>query len=261
LLVFALWELIRPRRPLRASKVNRWITNLGIIGIANGLSYLVATITPIVVAGLAASKGWGLLSLVSMPAAVSVIVGIVALDFTIYLQHVLFHKLPLLWRFHKTHHMDLDLDVTSGLRFHPVEIVISLLIKDAAIIFLGVPVFAVFLFEVILNGTSIFNHGNIYIPPVIDRFLRLIVVTPDMHRVHHSVKGKETDSNFGFNIPWWDRLMGTYTAQPSEGHLGMTIGLNQYREEKQTYLHWMLIMPFLPEPRPQKRDSSKSASK
>jgi sterol desaturase/sphingolipid hydroxylase (fatty acid hydroxylase superfamily) len=172
------------------------------------------------------------------------LIGFVALDLVIYGQHVVFHKVPVLWRLHRMHHADLDIDVTTGLRFHPFEILISLGVKIAAVIALGIPVVAVLLFEVVLNATSMFNHANVSMPPALDRVLRLILVTPDMHRVHHSVVRRETDSNFGFNLPWWDRLFGTYRAAPDAGHTGMTIGLPVFRDPHELRLDRLLTQPF-----------------
>jgi sterol desaturase/sphingolipid hydroxylase (fatty acid hydroxylase superfamily) len=166
------------------------------------------------------------------------------LDLAIYLQHVLFHAVPVLWRLHRMHHADLDLDVTTGTRFHPLEMLLSMLIKLAVIAALGPPAVAVLIFEVLLNATSMFNHGNVRIPPGIDQALRWLVVTPDMHRVHHSVIPTETNSNFGFNLPWWDRLCGTYRAQPAAGHEGMTIGIEQFRTVRELWLDRMLLRPF-----------------
>ncbi len=173
------------------------------------------------------------------------VVGALALDFVIYLQHVMFHAVPNLWRLHMMHHADLDIDVTTGTRFHPIEILLSMVIKMAAVVAIGPPVAAVFVFEVLLNGTAMFNHGNVKLPLALDRVLRLFVVTPDMHRVHHSVFPFETNSNFGFNMPWWDRLMGTYRPQPRLGHEGMTIGLNQFRDPARLTLPRMLALPFV----------------
>jgi sterol desaturase/sphingolipid hydroxylase (fatty acid hydroxylase superfamily) len=170
-----------------------------------------------------------------------------ALDFVIYLQHVMVHAVPALWRLHRMHHADLDFDVTTGARFHPIEIVLSMGIKLATVAVLGAPPLAVLIFEVLLNGTAMFNHGNIRLPLGLDRWLRLLVVTPDMHRVHHSILPGETNSNFGFNLPWWDRLFGTYRAQPREGHEGMTIGIEQFRQPGDTWLHRLLIQPFVGE--------------
>ena len=173
------------------------------------------------------------------------VLSVVALDLVIYLQHVLFHAVPLLWRLHMVHHADLDFDTTTGVRFHPIEILLSLGIKAAAVVLLGAPAVAVLIFEVLLNATSLFNHGNVRLPAWLDRLLRLVVVTPEMHRVHHSVHPRETNSNFGFNLPWWDFLFGTYKAQPADGHEGMTVGLAQFRDERVERLHWMLLLPFL----------------
>jgi sterol desaturase/sphingolipid hydroxylase (fatty acid hydroxylase superfamily) len=182
---------------------------------------------------------------VTAPYWAAVVLSALALDFIIYLQHVMFHAVPAFWRLHMMHHADLDFDVTTGNRFHPIEIILSMVIKTAAIIVLGAPALGVIIFEILLNGTSMFNHGNVRLPLGLDKILRLAVVTPDMHRVHHSVFPFETNSNFGFNFPWWDRLMGTYRAQPSKGHEGMTIGLNQFRDPSRLTLGHILVMPFV----------------
>jgi len=194
---------------------------------------------------LAEARGWGVFNNLSVPLWLAVVLSVVALDFAIYLQHVLFHAVPILWRLHMVHHADLDFDVTTGLRFHTVEILLSMGIKLGVVVLLGSPALAVLLFEVILNATSMFSHGNIRLPAWLDRLLRVFVVTPDMHRVHHSVISRETNSNFGFNLPWWDYLFGTYRAQPAAGHEGMTIGLSQFRDERVDRLHWMLALPFV----------------
>jgi sterol desaturase/sphingolipid hydroxylase (fatty acid hydroxylase superfamily) len=238
-------EVAFPRRALTISKSSRWFANLGIVGL-NAL--IVRVLFPAGAVGLAfwaGQKGWGLLNVFPLPYWISVVISVVALDFVIYLQHVMFHAVPALWGFHMMHHADLDFDVTTGNRFHPVEIVLSMLIKGAAVIVLGPPAPAVLIFEVLLNGTAMFNHGNLKLSLPFDRTLRLLVVTPDMHRVHHSVYPSEANTNFGFNLPWWDRLMGTYRAQPSKGHEGMTIGLNQFRDPGRLTLPWMLALPFV----------------
>jgi sterol desaturase/sphingolipid hydroxylase (fatty acid hydroxylase superfamily) len=193
----------------------------------------------------AAERGWGLLNNVKVPYWIAVVLSVLALDFVIYLQHVMFHAVPAFWRLHMMHHADLDFDVTTGTRFHPIEILLSMLIKMSAVVTLGTPPLAVLVFEVLLNGTAMFNHGNLKLPLRFDAVLRLFVVTPDMHRVHHSVFPSETNSNFGFNMPWWDRLMGTYRSQPSRGHEGMTIGLNQFRDPALLTLPRILILPFV----------------
>jgi sterol desaturase/sphingolipid hydroxylase (fatty acid hydroxylase superfamily) len=193
---------------------------------------------------LASEGGWGLLNHHILPGWQAIIVSVITLDFIIYLQHVLFHTVPLFWRLHMVHHTDLDIDLTTGIRFHPVEITLSLIIKLAAVVILGAPPLAVLIFEVVLNSTSLFSHGNVYIPGDVDRVLRFFLVTPDMHRVHHSVIMHETNTNFGFNLPWWDRLLGTYQEQPSEGHKGMTIGLGYFRDSKLLALPWLLVLPL-----------------
>jgi sterol desaturase/sphingolipid hydroxylase (fatty acid hydroxylase superfamily) len=200
------------------------------------------------VALLAEERHWGLFNNVEFSYGLKVAIAVVILDFSIYLQHVLHHAIPILWRLHMVHHADLDFDVTTGLRFHPIEIVVSMGIKLMTVAALGPPVLAVLIFEVALNATSMFNHSNIRIPEKLDRVLRLFLVTPDMHRVHHSVVIRETNSNYGFNLPWWDRLLGTYRAQPESGHNGMTIGLSQFRNPERLTFPWLLILPFLGDP-------------
>jgi sterol desaturase/sphingolipid hydroxylase (fatty acid hydroxylase superfamily) len=210
---------------------------------------IVRWLYPVLAVSFAAGNNtYGILNYLSLPSGLEIPVGILLLDLVIYGQHVLFHTVPLLWRFHMMHHADLDIDVTTGLRFHPIEIALSMGIKLGAVIIIGPPVLAVILFEILLNGTSMFNHGNILMPAGVDRLVRLLVVTPDMHRVHHSVVIRETNSNFGFNFPWWDRLFGTYRAQPSAGHEKMTIGLSLYRDEKKLSLPRLLVMPFTGKP-------------
>ncbi|MEW6666345.1 MAG: sterol desaturase family protein [Thermodesulfobacteriota bacterium] len=241
-------EVLRPRRALTASKAGRWFANLAII-ILNPLSVrLVFPVLPVGMALMAQEGHWGLLNNVDLPYWLKVVVAVVILDFSIYLQHVLHHAVPALWRLHMMHHADLDFDVTTGLRFHPIEIVISMGLKLGAVAAIGASPLAVLIFEVALNGTSMFNHSNIHIPEGVDRVLRLLVVTPDMHRVHHSVIIRETNSNYGFNLPWWDRLLGTYKAQPERGHHEMTIGLTQFRDPGRLTLPRLLILPFVGDP-------------
>src|SRR5262249_29775306 len=198
-------------------------------------------------AALAAQqRGWGWLNRTTMPDELAVLLAVVVLDFAIYLQHVLFHAVPVLWRLHRVHHADLDVDVTTGIRFHPLEILLSLGIKMGVVVALGAPPVAVVVFEVLLNATSLFNHGNVRLPGWLDRLLRLVLVTPEMHRVHHSSDPRETNSNFGFNLPWWDLLLGTYRAQPKAGHEGMGIGLEEFRDERVAdRLDGMLALPFV----------------
>jgi sterol desaturase/sphingolipid hydroxylase (fatty acid hydroxylase superfamily) len=244
-LAMALWEVLAPLRPSSTSKAKRWSINLAIVGINTILLRVLFPTAAVGVAWLAVRRDWGLLNNVELPYWLSFVGSVVALDLVVYLQHVLFHAVPALWRLHMVHHADLDFDVTTGNRFHPIEILLSMLVKTAAVVVLGPPVAAVLAFEVLLNATSMFNHGNVRIPPALDRALRLLVVTPDMHRVHHSVIPVETNSNFGFNLPWWDRLLGTYRAQPRAGHLGMTIGVRQFRDPERLTLARLLALPIV----------------
>jgi sterol desaturase/sphingolipid hydroxylase (fatty acid hydroxylase superfamily) len=248
LATISIWELLAPRRILTTSKTARWFANLTVISINVSLFRLAFPLVPVGLALLAKKNGWGLLNIFHAPHLLTVITGVIVLDLVIYLQHVLFHAVPVLWRLHMMHHADLDFDVTTGLRFHPIEIILSGCIKLTAVVLIGPPAIAVLIFEILLNGTSMFNHGNIRVPLDIDRLLRLLVVTPEMHRVHHSVVIKETNSNFGFSFPWWDRLLGTYREQPAAGHKGMTIGLSQFRDPGRLTLPWMLVMPFVGDP-------------
>lgn len=248
--VLAIVEYKYPKRQLLATKSYRWYNNLA-VSVTNVV--LVRLLFPSATVGFAIfaqTQQWGLFNLVSLapvPLWLSTLVSLVFLDWVIWLQHLAFHKVPWLWRLHRMHHADQDIDLSTGLRFHPVEILLSMLIKAAAIIALGVPPLAALMFEVILNATSMFNHSNLRLPEKVDAWLRLVVVTPDMHRVHHSVLPRETHSNFGFNTPWWDRLSGTYRAQPQHGHLGMSIGLPYFRQQRDQRYDRLLAQPFLKE--------------
>ena len=244
--LMALWEVLSPRRPRSAPQGRRWTANLALVVLNSLLVRLIFPAAAVGAAAFAAAHGWGLLALAHLSAAPAVVVAVLALDLTIYLQHVMLHAVPVFWRLHRVHHADLDFDVTTGLRFHPLEILLSLLIKLAAIVLLGAPVASVVIFEVLLNATSMFNHGNVRVPAATDRLLRWLVVTPDMHRVHHSIEADETNSNFGFNVPWWDRLFGTYRPQPRAGHEAMTIGIRTFRGPRLcTWLPGMLAIPFI----------------
>jgi sterol desaturase/sphingolipid hydroxylase (fatty acid hydroxylase superfamily) len=242
--VMAVWELVVPRRELRAAKWSRWFANLGIMVLGTLVVRIIFPTAAVGMALVAANRGWGLLNNLDLTPVVAIVASLLMLDLVIYLQHVMFHAVPVLWRLHMVHHADVDFDCTTGLRFHPAEIVLSMLIKLAAVALLGPPAVAVLIFEVVLNATAIFNHGNVRLPAVVDRVLRWVVVTPDMHRVHHSVKPAETNSNFGFNLPWWDRLLGTYQGQPEAGHEAMTIGLSQFQDRPRQSLPWLLAVPF-----------------
>lgn len=237
-------ELIAPKRALSQSRAVRWYANLGIVALNTAVLRLLFPVAAVGLAMLAADRGWGLFNNLSVPYWLAVAASVAILDFAIYLQHVMFHAVPLLWRLHRMHHADLDIDVTTGARFHPVEIVLSMVIKMAVVAVLGPPAVAVMIFEVLLNATAMFNHANLGLPLGLDRWLRLLVVTPDMHRVHHSLLAQETNSNFGFNLPWWDRLLGTYRDQPEKGHQGMTIGIDLFRDPGAQHLHRMLMQPF-----------------
>lgn len=245
--VFALmaaWEILAPRRQQTAGRSRRWPSNLGVVVVNTLLVRLIFPTTAVGLALLAEAHGWGLFNAFAIPAWFAVASSVLLLDLVIYFQHVLFHAAPSLWRVHRMHHADLDFDVTTGLRFHPIEIVLSMLIKFMAVAALGAPALAVVIFEVLLNATSMFNHSNVRIPQGLDRSLRLILVTPDMHRVHHSVVPREANSNFGFSVPWWDRLFGTYRAQPAAGHDAMTVGLDRFRDPRELGLDRMLLQPF-----------------
>jgi sterol desaturase/sphingolipid hydroxylase (fatty acid hydroxylase superfamily) len=243
--VMAVWEIAAPRRALTVSKAWRWSSNLGVVALNTLLLRFAFPVAAVGLAVIAAERGWGLLNNVALPGWLEIVLAVAVLDFAIYLQHVMFHAVPALWRLHRMHHADLDFDVTTGARFHPIEILLSMVIKLAVVAALGPAAVAVVIFEVLLNATAMFNHSNARLPLGIDRVLRLAVVTPDMHRVHHSIHDHETNSNFGFNLPWWDRLFGTYQPQPDDGHEGMTIGIRDMRDETRVdRLTGMLAIPF-----------------
>jgi sterol desaturase/sphingolipid hydroxylase (fatty acid hydroxylase superfamily) len=244
LAAMAAWEVAAPRRRREIPRLIRWTNNLGVVVIDAALVRLAFPIVAVGLAITAQTQGWGLLNIWGAPAWLAIIVAIPVLDLAIYLQHVMFHAVPALWRLHRMHHADLEFDVTTGLRFHPVEILLSMGLKLAIIAALGPPAIAVLIFEVLLNATAMFNHSNVNIPRGIDGVMRWIVVTPDMHRIHHSIHPSETNSNFGFNLPWWDRLLGTYRPQPREGHEAMTIGIEQFRTRRDLWLDRMLVQPL-----------------
>ncbi len=243
--IVALWELVRPCRPLTVSKAARWANNLGLVAINTLLLRLLFPTAAVGMAAFATEQGWGLLNHWQLSPWLAIPVAVLAMDFVIWLQHVMMHAVPVLWRLHRLHHADLDFDLTTGARFHPIEIILSMLIKFATIAVLGPPLVAVILFEVILNGMAMFNHGNVRLPAGLDRALRWLLVTPDMHRIHHSVADDEANSNFGFNLSWWDRLSGTYREQPRGGQTGMTIGIRGFRRTREvSWLPGMLVLPF-----------------
>jgi sterol desaturase/sphingolipid hydroxylase (fatty acid hydroxylase superfamily) len=244
LLAMAAWETLAPRRKRTVGRATRWPSNIGVVMVNTALLRLILPAGAVGFALLCAERGWGFFNAVRTPSWLAIVLSIVLLDLVIYLQHVMFHAVPILWRVHRMHHSDLDFDVTTGIRFHPVEIVISMGIKLGAVALFGTPAAGVLAFEVLLNATSMFNHSNIDIPTGRDAILRMFAVTPDMHRVHHSIVVRETNSNFGFNLPWWDRLLGTYRAQPEAGHDAMTIGIEQFREARELRLDRMLTQPW-----------------
>lgn len=244
LAAMVVWEFLAPRRDPKIGRPVRWPSNIGVVVLDTVLVRLLFPVGAVGLALLAEARGWGLLNALDIPAWAAIPLGVILLDLAIYLQHVLFHAAPALWRLHRMHHADLEFDVTTGIRFHPIEILLSMGIKLGIVATLGTPAVAVLIFEILLNATSMFNHGNVELPARLDRVLRWIVVTPEMHRVHHSIKPRETNSNFGFNLPWWDRLFGTYRDQPEAGHVGMTIGIEQFRDAREQRLDRMLTQPF-----------------
>lgn len=245
LVAMGVWEAAAPRRKLVASKPARWLSNIALVAMNTIAIRLVFALGAVGIAVESQVRQWGLFNQLVWPAWLEVLLAAIALDFVIYLQHVMFHAVPLFWRLHLVHHADPDFDVTTGLRFHTIEIILSMGIKAAAIVLLGAPPLAVLIFEVLLNATSMFSHSNVQMPAWLDKVLRLVVVTPDMHRVHHSQIRRETNSNYGFNLPWWDYLLGTYRSQPVLGHEHMQIGLAHVPREQAVGLHWLLALPVV----------------
>ena len=243
-LIMAVCEVLSPRRRREIPRLFRWSNNLGIVALDSVVVKLCFPLLALGMAVIAGDRSWGLFNLIELPLWIAFVVSIILLDMAIYFQHVLFHRVPMLWRLHRAHHTDLEFDVTTGIRFHPIEIVMSMGIKLILVFVLGPPVIAVLIFEILLNASAMFNHSNFYIPVSLDRVLRRLIVTPDMHRVHHSVLQKETNSNYGFFLPWWDRLFGTYCDQPQEGHEGMQIGIEAYRKREDMRLDQLLVQPF-----------------
>lgn len=246
--VMAGLEIYRPRRKLHSDKIRRWTTNLAIVGVdsllVRALAQLPVPIAAVAAALFAEQQGWGLFNALAWPAALEAVVAVIVLDGALWLQHVASHKMAVLWRIHRMHHADTDIDVTTAIRFHPIEIGLSMIWKILWVLVLGASATAVLAFEIILNGSSMFNHANVRLAPAIDRYLRVIVVTPDMHRVHHSVHQAEHNSNYGFCLSIWDRLFATYTAEPADGHEKMLIGLNSFQTEAPSRLKWSLLLPF-----------------
>lgn len=239
-------EVLIPRRTRDLKRTSRWFTNIGLIIIDSLTIRLMAIVMPVMAVGAAmdaSARGWGLLGMVDWPNWIEVLIAMLILDFVIWAQHLITHKIPLLWCLHQVHHADRDMDVTTAIRFHPIEIALSMLLKIGVIYALGPTAFAVILFEILLNGSAMFNHSNINIPKGLDKIIRLVLVTPDMHRVHHSDIRAEHDSNYGFSLSIWDRMFRTYVAQPGKGHDDMTIGL-RWQDERPLKLGWNLLLPF-----------------
>lgn len=254
-LLMSVGETLLPRRERRFSRQKRWTVNFGVLisdYLAVAAVTLVIPVTATIAALWAEANGWGLFRLVALPVWLEWIIGLAALDFLIWGQHLVTHKIPILWRIHRVHHTDEDLDATSAVRFHPVEIVLSIFVKAAAVVLIGAPALMVVIFEAIVNGTALFNHANLKLPLWLDRIVRVFLVTPDMHRVHHSAILRETNSNYGFALSVWDRLFGTYNDQPEKGHEGMTVGLTEWQDEAPTRLGWTLALPFRNPPHSEK---------
>ena len=243
--VMVLWEVLAPRRARVVPRLARWPSNLGLVALNTLLMRLILPTTAVAVALAVEAQGIGLLHVLNLPSGLAFVLALVLLDLAIYLQHVLFHKVPVLWRLHRMHHADVDVDATNGLRFHPIEILLSMGIKFAVIALVGAPAAAVVVFEVLLNGLAVFNHSNVSISERMDRALRWFIVTPDMHRIHHSWYAEECNSNYGFNLTWWDRLFGSYRTQPRDGQIHMTLGLPEWREPEWLRLDKLLVQPFL----------------
>jgi sterol desaturase/sphingolipid hydroxylase (fatty acid hydroxylase superfamily) len=241
----ALLETLAPRRRREIGRRIRWTGNLGVLALD---ALAIRVLFPAATVGwafVAEARGWGLFNLLQAPGWAAIPLAVIGLDLAVYVQHVVFHRVPMLWRLHRMHHADLELDVTTGLRFHPGEVVLSMAFKAAAVVLLGVPPLGAVIFEVLLNATSMFSHANLRLPLRLDAVTRLLLVTPDMHRVHHSVRPDETNSNYGFNLSCWDRLFGTYRGQPKAGHAGMAIGLGAFRSRRDLRLDRMLAQPFV----------------
>lgn len=242
--IMAIAEALWPRKVRTQPRASRWFTNIGMVVLDSIAVRILFPIVAVGVAEYAAARGWGLLNLIALPYWLKVLISAVLLDMAIYWQHVASHKIPMLWRVHRVHHADRDIDVSTGNRFHPIEIVLSMLYKFVVIIILGPAALGVFIFEVLLNGSAMFNHANVRLPLGLDKVVRFLFVTPDMHRVHHSFHRDETDSNYGFNLAIWDRIFGTYIDQPRDGHDDMTIGMKNYQDDKPSNIVWSLLFPF-----------------
>ncbi|MGP8304970.1 sterol desaturase family protein [Vibrio sp. YIC-376] len=244
LLICTLWEIKLPRKTLTVSRTFRWVNNLSLVALNSVIVALIMPIAAFQAAVIVSDNQWGVFHLMSVPIWLNIPLSVVLLDFVIYMQHIVFHRIPFLWQIHRMHHADLDIDVTTGARFHPIEIVISMVVKIGAVCVLGVSPIAIVIFEIVLNASAMFNHSNARLALPVDAWLRKVIVTPDMHRVHHSVIPRETHSNFGFFLSVWDRLFGTYRAQPELGHDHVVIGLPDIRDEQEQRLDKLITQPF-----------------
>jgi len=248
--LLAVWERLNPRRAPENSKLVRWTNNAALAALNIMLARVLLPLAGVALAVFVNERGTGLLNMFPVPYVVAIVASLAAFDLAVYLIHLAFHTAPVLWRMHRVHHADVDFDVTTAVRFHPIQMVLSTLVKFAVILVLGTPVLAVLIFETLFHALLLFNHANVRISSAWDRALRWFIVTPDMHRVHHSVRAAETNSNFGFALPWWDRLFGTYVAEPAAGHQRMTVGIEQFRQQREFWLDRLLLNPFVDERNP-----------
>ncbi len=251
-ILMAALEIARPRRRPDPDRKGRWVGNLGVVAVSTMLARLVFPIVPMALAATLRGQGLGLFPFLGLPLAAEIVLGILILDLAMYAQHRAFHAWRPLWRLHRMHHADTFFDFSTGVRFHPLEILLSMAFKLTLVALLAPPPLAVLAFEIILNSAAMFNHANFFLPLRLDRVLRLALVTPDMHRIHHSTDGREFNRNFGFCFPWWDHLFASYQDQPARGHEGMPLGLNIFRDPKYRSLHQMLVMPFV-SPKPTRK--------
>ena len=245
--LMALWEVLAPLRMPGTSKAVRWPNHVMLAAMNIGLVRVLFPLAAVALAVYAGERGIGLFNIIPIPYLLAFVGSLLALDLAIYLFHLLFHAVPALWRVHRVHHADLDIDVSTGVRFHPIQMMLSVIIKSVVILLLGPPALSVLTFEVLSHAITLFNHGNVRIPAALDRVLRWFVVTPDMHRIHHSIHIAETDSNFGFVLPWWDRMFGTYRAEPAAGQVRMVVGIESFRTDRDLWLDRLVLNPVLDE--------------
>lgn len=243
--VMALWEIMAPLRAPDTSKGIRWSNHVMLAAINMALVRVLFPVAAVALAIYASDQSIGLFNMIWAPYALTFAAGVVLLDLTVYVFHLLFHSVPVLWRIHRVHHADLDIDVSTGVRFHPIQMVIAVIIKSATILAFGLPPLSVLTFEIASHSITLFNHGNVRVRPSVDRVLRWFIVTPDMHRIHHSIHRAETDSNFGFVLPWWDRMFGTYCAEPAAGQERMVVGIESFRTGRDLWLDRLVTNPVI----------------